>query len=446
MQKKNAYNVRTAAKKAAIRKVYGRGAYGTKSKSSTKKESKKSSSGGWLSPALGAVGSALGTAIAPGAGTAVGGALGSTVGNLIKSITGFGDYSVMENSLIPEAGTPPVVDNGKLGKATIFKHREYICDITSASTANTFQLQNFFINPGQPSTFPWLSGLAANFEHYQLLGILFEFKSMSADALNSTNTALGQVIMACNYNAALPNFASKYEMENYEYAISTKPACSAMLPIECKRSESVLDGLYVRPGSVPSGQDQRLYDFGNFQIATNGLQGTNVNLGELWVTYEIAFYKPKLYTALGNQVPFAHVYVPGSISNTSPLGNGSPYPALPTSKSTLAVQVYSTQVLFPANIFSGTYYCVFHWHGSSTANTQPPIPTINNGTYVKIWDGGANQYIASTLNATSTDVFICFVFTVTPGQTPSISMGTAGVLPTSSDLDITISQVPLNIN
>jgi hypothetical protein len=39
--------------------------------------------------------------------------------------------------------------------------------------------------------FPWLSNIAQNFESYKLRGLVFEFKSMSGDALTSTNTALG---------------------------------------------------------------------------------------------------------------------------------------------------------------------------------------------------------------------------------------------------------------
>ena len=117
-------------------------------------------------------------------------------------------------------------------KSVIIRHREYLDDIVSSATPNTFKLQNFYINPGDRITFPWLSQIADSFEHYRIRGMIFEFRSMSADALNSTNTALGQVIMATAYNSALPNFNNKYEMENYEFGVSTKPSCSLMHPIE----------------------------------------------------------------------------------------------------------------------------------------------------------------------------------------------------------------------
>ena len=67
--------------------------------------------------------------------------------------------------------------------------------------------------------------------------MLFEFRTMSADALNSVNTALGQVIMATDYNAANPPFGQKSEMENYEFGQSCKPSESQIHPIEM-RSQS----------------------------------------------------------------------------------------------------------------------------------------------------------------------------------------------------------------
>ena len=108
---------------------------------------------------------------------------------------------------------------------------------------------------------------------------------MSADALNSTNTALGQVIMATNYDVNQPLFDSKYEMENTEFSTSVKPSLSAMHPIECARTESTLNELYVAAGgNIPPGGTASMYNFGNFQIATNGFRqqmSILVNYGSL---------------------------------------------------------------------------------------------------------------------------------------------------------------------
>lgn len=66
-----------------------------------------------------------------------------------------------------------------------------------SSSAGVFNGLVYKINPGNPETFPWLSSIASNFEAYRIEGLVFEYKTMSADALNSTNTALGQIILSC---------------------------------------------------------------------------------------------------------------------------------------------------------------------------------------------------------------------------------------------------------
>lgn len=338
----------------------------------------KDNDSGWLSEGLGTVGSML----LPG----IGGPLGRGVGSLIKSITGFGDYTVNQNSLIAEAGAPPLVTNIAKDKIFIVRHREYLSDVISSATPGAFKLENYFINPGVKSTFPWLSGVASNFEHYQLRGCLFEFRTMSADALNSTNTALGQVVMATQYNSSLPNFVNKYEMENYEYGQSVKPSESCTHPIECARSESVLGDLYIRPGAVPADDDQRLYDFGNFQIASNGVQGASVNLGELWVTYEVALYKPKLVSAVGDTIPVFAAYANGGTSNAAPFGSVA-YNAA----NTMDVALIGTTLTFPNYVKYGTYFIRIRYSGVATALTYgalvlSPVSgcTVNQAVLVPI--------------------------------------------------------------
>jgi predicted nucleic acid-binding Zn ribbon protein len=105
-----------------------------------------------------------------------------------------GDYQVhndtQKNSLFTEGAY-----NFKRQRSVI-THREYITDIVTSSTAGAFSYVTYSINPGQDSLFPWLSNIAQCFEAYKMHGLVFEYKSMSADALNSTNTALGQVILS----------------------------------------------------------------------------------------------------------------------------------------------------------------------------------------------------------------------------------------------------------
>ncbi len=79
---------------------------------------------------------------------------------------------------------------------TIFKHRECLGDIITSSTAGAFKYNRYLFNPTNPALFPWLHQIAVNYESYRVRGCIFEFRSMSGNALNSVNTALGNVIMS----------------------------------------------------------------------------------------------------------------------------------------------------------------------------------------------------------------------------------------------------------
>lgn len=235
-------------------------------------------------------------------GSGIGSWLGKKAGGLFSSIFGIGKYEVNKNSLLSaSASDPPIVSN--TASATRIQHREYITDITGSSL---FALQAYNINPGLSATFPWLSTVANAFEEYKMHGLLFEFKSTSADALNSTNTALGTVIMATEYNALHAPFTAKRDMENYVYSTSSPPSVSALHPIECARDVSILDEFYVRNVPVPS-SDIRFSDMGLFQLATVGMQASAV-IGELWVTYDIELLKPKLPDSFTSSGPAHYVY------------------------------------------------------------------------------------------------------------------------------------------
>jgi len=246
----------------------------------------------------------------------------TSFGGAYENISGYGDYHVKSNVLYSGATVPYIRNPSLTSNSTVISHKEYIGDIYTSDTAGAFKIQGFPINAGLAQTFEWLAQIAMNYEQYVVEGIIFAFRSMSCDALNSTNTALGTVIMATNYNVYNVPFASKAEMEGYEFSTSFKPSTSALHPVECSPLQTPNNELYVRTGAVPSGADQRLYDLGTFYIATVGGQAASVNIGELWVTYQVALLKPKLYQALGyGEVAYAAALV--SVDSANPLGTSS---------------------------------------------------------------------------------------------------------------------------
>ena len=318
------------------------------------------------STAGGMIGSAMGSPYGLGkAGGAIGKKLGSYA-HYIGKLFGSGDYAspaspLKSNVLMNSAQIPQFAD----GPNTIrIRHREYLGDIISSPTANTFQLQSFAINPGVAGSYPWLAGVVGgSYQQYRINGQVYEFRSMSADALNSVNTALGQVIMATDYDSADALFTTKQEMENTEFGVSCKPSSCMIHGIECARNQTSISEQYVRAFAVPTGKDPRLYDMGNFQVATNGFQGTSVNAGELWVSYDITFFKT-IQQPPGYLIPYAHYPIALATAATQPLTIA----ATPVGYDNIGLTVSASGLVltWPLNIQAGSLW-QFDYMFQSTA-------------------------------------------------------------------------------
>lgn len=309
--------------------------------------------------------SSLGRSLLTGVGSAAGslfGPLGTRIGesgaNWLSDVLGMGDYEVKNNSLMNNNSGVPNFSGST--KAVRIKHREYLGDLVSSEG---FQLyKSYVINPGDSTTFPWLSRVATSFQSYKLKGCLFEFNTMSADAIASVNTALGSVIMSTQYNSAAPDFLNKAEMEQYEFSCSTKPSKSLIHPVECSPPEMVMDHLYVRTG-IATVYDPQFYDLGKFQIATQGMQEAGVNIGEIWVTYDVELYKQRI--APGGAWPGQSFQIENALpTNDNPFG-----PIQSVSFGELPITLggsggYDT-IIFGDALVAGTYLINIRWIGGS---------------------------------------------------------------------------------
>jgi len=197
------------------------------------------------------------------------------------------------------------------------RHREYICDIDS-SAAFTIQ-RTIAVNPGVGGSFPFLSSIASNFSEYKFKGLVFEFKSSSADALNSTNTALGTVMMSAQYRADSAPPTNKVVMLNEMWSTDGKPSENQFLPVECAPKESPLSVQYIRSGPVATTQDAKFYDLATVYVATNGSQAT-ATVGELWCTYDVELYKPVMAENAGPMASNSYAYAAELCTTTLPLG------------------------------------------------------------------------------------------------------------------------------
>jgi hypothetical protein len=325
--------------------------------------------------------SAVARQVVSGAGTAIGARfgqpdLGRTLANKAYTrLVGSGDYDMRANSLITQTSSGPVMPtfapDGRRGIR--IREREYIGDIISgpsivgASTA--FNNTSFVVNPSNSTTFPWLSQFANNFDQWEPHGIVFEYVSTSSN-YNGTSQALGVVVTAADYDFADPLYASKSEMENSGYAISTAASASMLHGIECAVTERPSRVLYTGTGSG-SDTSNNLHNLARFQIATQGMSVANVTLGELWVTYDITFYKKQL-------VPVASLRPYSFFTSTTDLllAESLLWHFTPVHNDLgLLFDLNEAQIriAFPPAITSGTFLLTYSFHsdGTTDAATVP---------------------------------------------------------------------------
>jgi hypothetical protein len=374
------------------------------------------------------VGSIVGAGAGAASGIPGGPFWGSIIGGTIGSIIGNGDYVV--NGPKP---TYNVIMNGQIPKfstsraTNIVTHREYLGEIQGASG---FVNRQFPLNPGIPTTFPWLSTIAQNYQEYKFHGLLFEFRSLVTDFV--TGGAPGAIIMATNYNSDAPAFVSKQEMENSEFATSTKPTCNLMHGIECAISQTVFPHLFVRTGTVSSNQDLKTLDQGLFQLATQGNPAQN--LGELWVTYVVEFFKPILPADVGGNV--LSVRAKNTlVSNAAPLGTG-----VPSIIGDLPLTLTTTSFTFPA--FPGNQYLfTLSWIGSSAiVFSQPTLTYVGLAEVVApVWNGTA-KFVAPN-PPVATQMAIVEVLVVCTALNPSlVTVSIAGGTIPTTEANVVVTQ------
>lgn len=428
------YGAYRSVARRPTRRLYGRGDYKSTLRSYGRFVTRKNVGPSTYRKQGASLGALLGAKGGP-AGMAGGALAGAAAADLVKRLTGFGDYQVKKNSFL--TGEPPRVNSsGRPGGGTIITFREYLGDVISNSSASTFDLISYPICPTNQATFPWLSQIASNYQEWVPHGIIFEYRSMSANALDSVNTALGQIIMATQYNATLPSYGSKAEMENTEFSKSIKPSESCIHMIECAKSASVLSNLYCDNSTV---EDERFSVLGNFQIASNGVQGTSVNLGELWVSYTIELLKPKLFDALGEDVGVAKVNITAGLTGAAPLGTAWSLMAQSTLK---LISPTSTVFTFPYSGVNKQYLFIYSVFGDSTAIVGMTFTATQGAALVSsMWDGSNTLF---TPNYTGTTFIYQAIFSVAANSiAPIVTLSTGGTVPANyTRAEVDLFEVP----
>jgi len=376
------------------------------------------------------------------------GRLGGWAGNKLGTIFGLGQYDVNQNSIIHEGQSPAMMHS--TDDTIVVRHREYIGDVFSADVPGQFTVQHFQIQPGLAATFEWLHPIANQYQEWIPHGIVMEFKSNAGEVVTGANAALGQVIMATDYNAHGPNpFDSKNVMLNTMYSTNTKITESMMHPVECAPHRNVFQRLYIRQGAIPAGQPAQLYDLATFAIASVGVAGANVNLGELWMTYEIGLSKSSMITTHTSGVPTDRFQLsapfPGQWNYNTHFPLLLPHPdnSLGTR---LAASGVSNQglIIFPENLDHGFYEVTVHIQGTLPGNCNLITSNLSviRGRVYRFPSGAFTQQAPLQTVGFGVNQLISTVNFIVKIEPLSNNVVVAGVLPTQSAVRLTSSTGP----
>jgi Viral coat protein (S domain) len=349
------------------------------------------------------------------------------------------------NQLINKMGSSVAMSVLDTENTLCISNREFITDISPPASSGGFYTPiTGAINPGLATLFPWLSQIALYYEEYEFEQLIFEFKSMVTEG---NQNAQGNLIMATQYNALNPPFTSKTQMENYDYANSSKVTQNSFHGIECNPQLNAAAALYVRSGTVPTGQDAKTYDLGVFQLAiSNAYQAANINLGELWVSYRIKLRKTKLILP-GNDlspVVWDAVYT-FNVTALANLFSSTLTRILNTNTVADVTADAANKITLPSYIIGGVYSVVLNLTNSSNIGYTMTVPsTFTNCSLCTFTNNqfGPTPATSSTISGET----LYFYITVT-GTSPSFVIPTpSGSIVASTKGTLFISQVSSSIS
>jgi hypothetical protein len=252
-------------------------------------------------------------------GSTIGGALGDFAQNAIGSLFGLGEY---ETALKEETGADEVAHNATPsvnslveplssneivpfmhtnaeGTVTV-RRREFVRTLQINTAGFNYDL---FITP-TASTFPWLEKISKSWQQWSVTGLAFEYVPTSGLAVGAESAALGAVSMAFKYNvdeqSSTSPIHSLTQLLNQNGATSHSPGAVGCCYMECDPTQGGASGLnavrFIATGEVLSSDwSQSDFTAARFIIKTEGAQNASgVECGQLWVTYEITLYQPRV--------------------------------------------------------------------------------------------------------------------------------------------------------
>lgn len=338
----------------------------------------------------------------------------------VADILGWGAYRARRGGALQASPVPMMSSNVDEGVRIV--HHEFLGDISSSTT---FTNTVFQINPGVAATFPWLSQIAHNFQKYEMRRLVFYFKSTSAVALNSLNTALGTLIGATQYNNYESEPISKVGILNIAGACDGKPAEDNVFAVECAPEMRMYKNMLVR-AYTPSDDIQK-YDLGKFNLAAVGSQASAV-IGELHVVYDVI---------LKQAIPASAYVGASSAAYTTDTGVDATHPMGTVAMTMvhdyigLGFDIASNSFVLPAGT-GGSFVLSLLWYGSTPGVLTYPTVSLSNVAGLNII-AGTSTMTSPSAASTSTKAQYQYAFRVLDTALPvSCVIGIGGTLATDN--------------
>lgn len=274
----------------------------------------------------------------------------------------------------------PAVKTFANGDARVV-HREYIADVIGSNDdPSVFKVDGYPVNPGQATTFPWLSKLAVNYESYRFNKLRFIYQPIAP------STTPGTIMLTFDYDAQDPAPADKKQAASYRSTVRTAP-WQQVDHVSKPEDLHKLPTNYVRPGFPPPGTDIKTYDIGNLFVISEGIDAKLYDCGELYAEYDVQLMTPVFETSQGLVQVGGTALRNGTSSAANPFGDGLVH----VSASSYGFAMNNaSQVTF---LYPGLYLVAYSIVGTTVAATN--IDSLDAKgtvlTLVEVYNAAATQ-------------------------------------------------------
>jgi len=325
------------------------------------------------------------------------------------------------------------VHNSSVIEDTFAVRREKVANIIGTTSTNLNVNLALYLNPGNSVLFPIFSQIAATYEQFRVNELIFSYET-EAYAASGTNVSAGKVILATNYDPSDVQFSSDTQMENYFNSDRGAPFAEIVHdamggdhalrdePVKCYFVNSAANTIAPTSDST----NNKFYDVGLFQLATQGNASATAEIGELYVTYSFTMIRPKQQTPAGQNLPSSHYN--GAVQTTANAFVGSTKVAGSNINMTVASNVITFATLGRYNVLLVNV---------DTTTTTSGAPTLGAGvTYVV-----QTNYATYGVSGDASNRFaMYFVVDVISGTAATITMNNTVVAGLTWDLYV--SQIP----